>query len=81
MDRGYVDFGRLYALTQSFASFVIRAESNLDYSRCSYPRVDKSIGLRSDRTIALTEPVPQNEESGHCNQCQGPIEMSSSLAD
>ncbi len=53
MDRGYVDFARLYALTQSFAFFVIRAKSNLDYSRRSYRRVDKSTGLRSDQTIIL----------------------------
>jgi hypothetical protein len=53
MDRGYVDFARLYALTQSFAFFVIRAKSNLNYSRRSYRRVDKSTGLRSDQTIIL----------------------------
>ena len=56
MDRGYVDFGRLYAFTQSLAFFVIRAKSNLDYSRRSHRRVDKSIGLRSDQTIILKGP-------------------------
>jgi hypothetical protein len=56
MDRGYIDFARLYALTQSFAFFVIRAKSNLDYSRRSYRQVDKSTGLRSDQTIILKGP-------------------------
>lgn len=56
MDRGYVDFNRLYALTQSLAFFVIRAKSNLDYSRRSYHQVDKSTGLRSDQTIILKGP-------------------------
>lgn len=53
MDRGYIDFGRLYAFTQSLAFFVIRAKSNLNYSRRSYRQVDKSTGLRSDQTIIL----------------------------
>ncbi|MDA2936681.1 IS4 family transposase [Acidobacteria bacterium AH-259-A15] len=53
MDRGYIDFGRLYAFAQSFAFFVVRAKSNLHYSRRTYRRVDKSTGLRSDQTIIL----------------------------
>jgi len=56
MDRGYIDFGRLYAFTQSLAFFVIRAKSNLAYSRRSYRQVDKSTGLRSDQTIILKGP-------------------------
>ena len=53
MDRGYVDFFRLYQFTQSLAFFVVRAKSNLDYSRGDYRQVDKSTGLRSDQTILL----------------------------
>ena len=53
MDRGYIDFGRLYALAQSLAFFVVRAKSNLDYSRRTSRQVDKSTGLRSDQTILL----------------------------
>jgi transposase len=53
MDRGYIDFLRLYRFTLSFAFFVIRAKSNLDYSRRDYRAVDKSTGLRSDQTIIL----------------------------
>ena len=56
MDRGYIDFGRLYALAQSLAFFVVRAKSNLDYSRHTPRQVDKSTGLRSDQTILLKGP-------------------------
>ena len=56
MDRGYIDFGRLYVFTQTPAFFVIRANRNLNYSRRSYRHVDKSTGLRSDQTIILRGP-------------------------
>ena len=56
MDRGYIDFGRLYVFTQTPAFFVIRAKRNLNYSRRSYRHVDKSTGLRSDQTIILRGP-------------------------
>jgi len=53
MDRGYIDFARLFTFTQSMAFFVTRAKTNLDYTRISYRTVDKSTGLRSDQTIML----------------------------
>lgn len=53
MDRGYVDFARLYAFTQRSAFFVIRSKRNMAYSRQPYQAVDKSTGLRSDQKIAL----------------------------
>jgi transposase len=56
MDRGYVDFGRLYRLTTCLAFFVTRAKRGLDYTRRSRRRVDKSMGLRSDQTIVLAGP-------------------------
>jgi hypothetical protein len=56
MDRGYVDFGRLYAFTRQMAFFVTRAKRNLDASRRESRRVDKSTGLRSDQTIVLQGP-------------------------
>ena len=56
MDRGYIDFGRLYGLHQQMAFFVIRAKKNLDYARRSYRHVDPSTGLRSDQTIVLQGP-------------------------
>jgi hypothetical protein len=54
MDRGYVDFARLYALAQCLAFFVTRAKSNLQFRRLYSRRVDKSAGLRCDQTIVLT---------------------------
>ena len=56
MDRGYIDFQRLYHLTQSLVFFVIRARGDLQYRRCLSHPIDKSTGLRSDQTIVLTGP-------------------------
>jgi len=54
MDRGYVDFGRLYVFTLSAAFFVVRTKSNvLLQRRYSHP-VDKTTGVRSDHTVILT---------------------------
>lgn len=54
MDRGFLDFSRLYALHQAQAFFVIRAKSNLGFQRIYSHSVDKSTGLRCDQTIRLT---------------------------
>ncbi len=56
MDRGYIDFARLYRFTQHMAFFVIRAKSNLDYTRRSSHSIDPGTGLRSDQTILLRGP-------------------------
>jgi len=56
LDRGYTDFSRLYMFTQHSAFFIIRAKSNLDFSRRNYRLVDKTTGLRSDQTILLKGP-------------------------
>ena len=56
LDRGYVDFARLYRFTQQMAFFVIRGKRNLDYARQAYRRVDKSTGLRSDQKVILKGP-------------------------
>ena len=54
MDRGYVDFERLYVFTLSAAFFVVRTKSNvLIQRRYSHP-VDKATGVRSDHTVILT---------------------------
>ena len=54
MDRGYVDFKRLFSLNLAGAFFVIRAKSNTQYKhRYSHP-IDKSGGVRCDQTIVLT---------------------------
>jgi len=56
LDRGYTDFGRLYAITEALAYFVIRGKRGLTYVRRASRPVDKSTGLRSDQTIVLCGP-------------------------
>jgi hypothetical protein len=53
MDRGYVDFCRLYALHQAGAFFVTRTKINMNYHGIYSRAVDKRTGLRFDRSIAL----------------------------
>jgi len=53
MDRGYLDFARLYTFTQNLSTFITRAKSNFDYRRLYYQKVDKATGLRCDQTIML----------------------------
>ena len=53
MDRGYVDFGRLYAMHQSGAFFVTRAKSNIRARRVYSAPVDKTTGLICDQSIKL----------------------------
>src|SRR5438128_7097903 len=54
MDRGYIDFERLYVFTLSSAFFVVRTKENvLLQRRYSHP-VDKGTGIRSDQTVILT---------------------------
>lgn len=54
MDRGYIDFCRLYLLHQYSAFFVVRAKTNLKFRRLYSHPVDKSTGLKCDQTIVLT---------------------------
>jgi hypothetical protein len=54
MDRGYVDFQRLYAIHQAGAFFVTRTKINLKYHRVySHQVPDKTTGVASDQSIAL----------------------------
>jgi IS4 transposase len=56
MDRGFLDFQRLYRLQTELAFFVIRTKSNLRFRRrYSHPH-DRATGVRSDQTIVLTGP-------------------------
>ena len=53
MDRGYIDFERLYVFTLCAAFFVVRTKENvLLQRRYSHP-ADKSTGVRSDHTVVL----------------------------
>jgi hypothetical protein len=53
MDRGYLDFERLYALHQARAFFVTRAKSNLDARRLYSAPADRTTGILCDQTIAF----------------------------
>ncbi|MBE0574585.1 MAG: IS4 family transposase [Desulfuromonadales bacterium] len=54
MDRGYLDFARLYTISQACAFFVIRAKSNLKCRRVYSHQVDKTTGLICDQSVMLT---------------------------
>ena len=54
MDRGYLDFSRLYTLTQCMAFFVMRAKGNLQFRRVYSHPADKAAGIKSDQTISLS---------------------------
>ena len=53
MDRGYLDFKRLYGVHQAGAFFVTRAKRNLNARRVYSAPVDKSTGVMCDQMIAL----------------------------
>jgi hypothetical protein len=53
IDRGYLDFDRLYAIHQASAFFVTRAKSNFRFRRLYSRPVDKSTGVQSDQIIVL----------------------------
>jgi hypothetical protein len=53
MDRGYLDFERLYKIHQSLAFFVTRAKSNFDFKRQYSGQVDKATGVLCDQTVTL----------------------------
>ncbi len=53
MDRGYLDFARLYDLDQAKAYFVTRAKKNFNFKRRYSHGVDKSTGVQCDQTVVL----------------------------
>ena len=56
MDKGYLDFERLYKIHQKGAFFVIRAKSNTSYYRIYSHKADKTTGVKFDQTIKLKTP-------------------------
>lgn len=54
MDKGYVDFERLYRMHKALAYFVTRAKDNFAFRRLYSAPVDKTTGVRCDQTILLT---------------------------
>ena len=53
MDRGYIDYARLYTLHQAAAFFVTRAKSNLHAHRVYSAPTDRDTGVICDQAIAL----------------------------
>jgi hypothetical protein len=56
MDRGYIDFERLYRFVLAGAFFVTRAKSGLRLNRLESQPVDESTGVRADQVVWLTRP-------------------------
>jgi len=54
IDRGYLDFARLFRIEQAKAYFVIRAKRNTKFYVLESRPVDKNTGLRCDQTIRLS---------------------------
>lgn len=65
MDRAYVDFERLFSLSQAGAFFVTRAKSNFDARRLYSAPTDRSSGLICDQTIALNGPLSRRRYPQH----------------
>ncbi len=61
VDKGYVDFDRLYNLNINSAYFVTRAKANLQFKRIYSHQVDKSLGLICDQSISLTGFYPSKD--------------------
>ena len=53
LDRGYVDFGRLWRIEQADAYFITRAKSNLQFYRC-HSQPPQGEGVIADQVIRLT---------------------------
>ena len=53
MDRGCLDFARLYKIHQASAFFITRAKSNFQFQRLYSRPVDKAAGIQCDQIIRL----------------------------
>ena len=65
MDRGYLDFARLYVLHQAHAFFVTRAKSNTQLRRVYSAPVDRGTGIICDQTVALTGTTSRTDYPEH----------------
>ncbi len=65
MDRAYLDFERLYWLSQGGAFFVIRTKSNTDARRIYSAATDRTSGVLCDQTIALSGPLSSQRYPQH----------------
>src|SRR5438552_9716178 len=57
MDKGYIDFRRLYRFTLAHAFFVTPAKANLNYRVKESRPIDRTRGLRADQAIRLIGPL------------------------
>jgi Domain of unknown function (DUF4372)/Transposase DDE domain len=64
MDRGYLDFERLYRLHQSGGFFVTRAKRNMNARRVSSSPIDRSTGLICDQRVMLNNYYAAKEYPG-----------------
>lgn len=65
LDRGYLDFTRLYTLAQQQAFFITRIKRNTRYRRLYSRPVNKTVGLRCDQTIMLTNFYARHDYPEH----------------
>jgi IS4 transposase len=65
MDRGYLDFARLYLMHQTHAFFVTRTKSNTKLRRVYSAAVDRSTGIICDQTVALTGTTSRKDYPEH----------------
>lgn len=65
MDRGYLDFARLYLLHQAQAFFITRTKSNTRLRRVYSAQVDRHTGIICDQTVALTGTTSRTDYPGH----------------
>jgi IS4 transposase len=65
MDRGYLDFARLYVLHQAHAFFVTRAKSNTQLRRVYSALIDRSTGIICAQTVALTGTTSRKDYPEH----------------
>ncbi len=59
MDRGYLDFARLYKLHLASAFYVTRARKRFDFQRLYSLPVDRATGVICDQIVTLVNPVPR----------------------
>ncbi len=59
MDRGYLDFARLYKLHLASAFYVTRARKRFDFQRLYSLPVDRTTGVICDQIVTLVNPVPR----------------------
>jgi len=65
MDRGYLDFARLYLMHRAHAFFVTRAKSNTKLRRVYSAKTDRGTGIICDQTVALTGPISRKDYPEH----------------